>query len=1505
MRHIIRHLTSLLAFCLLPLGVAAQLAGQPVRPVSSDARDQMRRFEQQQNQKSALVTRQGEGLLRPLHVVTDPTRETQSARQLVSSDATAPAERPTLEAAMPTEICGMLVYSTTWNGNGSGKYGVYSFKADDSSTLTALKKDDLFNVNGGGIYENGRYHVVSYSAWYSLILSYSYYQFDTEDWKTLQQVSGTETHTMIVDGDYDASTGNLYAIMYSDNLQSQVFGTVDYATNSRKIICNLDSNFLAFAVSPLGQCYAIRADGMLVQIDKTNGKQTNVGSTGIQPMYLQSAAFDPKTGKMYWAACVSAGDNALYEVNTSTGAVTLVKTFKNKEEFVGLYIPAPLADEDAPAAPSNLTATYAQDHLDGYVRFRMPKKSYSGDALEGELGYKIFFNDVLMAEGTATAGSMVTDSVTVETAGMYVIRVCAVNEAGEGVKPKLEKYIGADAPTAPKNVTLKRGEGQYDAVLTWNAPTTGVNSGYVRADSVNYAVVRMPDNVTVATALRERTFSETLQPQQLENYWYVVTAYNADIQGESASSNHVAYGECKEVPYYEDFEDQSVVANMFTIIDNNNDGNTWKAGTWNDGTRDVYYQYHATNDADDWLITPAIHLQGGRFYHFGFNASSSFYGEERVEAAFGPGNTVADMTTTVVEPYSLPSYDGVDLSGVVKVDQEGTYYFGIHGISPADAGILDIDNIFVTDGGSFSAPDTVTGFKVTPAAKGRTHATVRFRAPEVNFYGDPIDTIDSIVIYRGSTVFTTIKSPTPGRVYSNLDTKAGNGNVTYSVYAYNSYGCGIPAQRTVWVGVDIPDEPQNLTLTDRGTTILLEWDAPTTGVHGGYIDPSALTYNIENSDSYIKGTNRAGTTFSESIDATKQRTLYYRVSAQSSAGGGNYAYSNTILAGSPYQLPFSESFAGATTEQFWSQQNTGGEVGLTTGISADNDGGSAVFNPTGKGQVGMITSGKISLKKADYPKLSFYYYALPGKTQTLTVGVLPNGDSEKLTAVKVINYAQLTGEEGWRKEEIDLTQFRENGYIILTFIGQTTGTNVGAIAFDNILIREHYATDLAACFDMNQYLNAGDTIKAQVRIDNVGREACSAFSVEFYQNGEFIEEVKGSAVEADASTAVLCEIPTLVTDESPMQLKAVVKANGDGDETNNSDSVSIILTLPPYPVPENIEGALSGDNLTLAWQQPDLSDRNIYVTDSFDLYTPFIINNIGPWTTLDLDGVQTATMSAGSSTLNYLNAGKAMAYQVFNPAEAGISWEAIQAHSGSQMLVNIKENSGKSDDWLISPCLGGHAQTVTFWVRSVGVNYLESFSVLASSTDMETSSFQELSPSITTAPIDWTQVSVELPEGTRYFAIRTNTEQKFMLMIDDITWSNFNAADLQLVGYNVWRDGQCITDEPVSVAEFHELAPLSGCTYQVSAVYTVGESALSSPYSFNATGIGAQLLPSGVTLQGRQIIVDNPAAERVIICTSDGKQLLPATRENLVKLTVQPGVYVVRLGARTVKLAVR
>ena len=92
--------------------------------------------------------------------------------------------------------------------------------------------------------------------------------------------------------------------------------------------------------------------------------------------------------------------------------------------------------------------------------------------------------------------------------------------------------------------------------------------------------------------------------------------------------------------------------------------------------------------------------------------------------------------------------------------------------------------------------------------------------------------------------------------------------------------------------------------------------------------------------------------------------------------------------------------------------------------------------------------------------------------------------------------------------------------------------------------------------------------------------------------------------------------------------------------------------------------------------------------------------------------------------------------------------------------------------------------------------------------------------------------NLQLPEGTKYFAIRCVSNNKFALLLDDIKFveAGSNPEDLQLNGYNVYRDGKKVNKSLVSGEKFTDntLTESAKYGYVVTAVYDKGESLASN-----------------------------------------------------------------------------
>ena len=244
-----------------------------------------------------------------------------------------------------------------------------------------------------------------------------------------------------------------------------------------------------------------------------------------------------------------------------------------------------------------------------------------------------------------------------------------------------------------------------------------------------------------------------------------------------------------QLPYLNMFETVEEQA-AFSIIDANSDGITWSYIMNSNNDHYARYSYSESNDADDWLVSPAIRLEVGKTYLMAFDTRITD-SEESIEVKMGKEATAQAMTTQVINPTEVTWDVNKTLSNDhITVDETGYYYFGIHAISERDKYRLYADN-FLTDEVEMEAPSAVTDLQVVPTTD-KLEATVTFTAPSTKRNGSALTGNLSIELLRGGKVINTFSDVVPGATLNYVD-NAGDmtiGYHTYQVVAYNEKGAG-------------------------------------------------------------------------------------------------------------------------------------------------------------------------------------------------------------------------------------------------------------------------------------------------------------------------------------------------------------------------------------------------------------------------------------------------------------------------------------------------------------------------------------------------------------------------------------------------------------------------------------------------------------------------------------------------------------------------------------------
>ena len=1446
------------------------------------------------------------------------------------------AKAPLREAAAgTTTLYGSVIdsYSETYYVGP----GIYAYSPYDVSNFSCVAKD--IRVYGGGTYGNGIYYAQDFTENRdgTLVLPVALHLYSPKDnWFLTETYYGMWWDNIACDLTYDYSQRTLYGVFWNEDYTSiDQFGYITFNDPQKGAfkanpISTMPERIAAITSSPDGTLYAFGRSGKMYTIDRATGEATVRGQAApgeIVPFY-QSACFDETTGHIFWHTIYNDwGDWGTFEVDPATASGTLVGDCGydgsyNYDQVTGLTtLTDPTDVVCAPSPVSGLTVSVLGNAVTANVRFTMPSTAADGTSLNGTLLYNIYVDGKTAASAEAEAGKTVTAQVEFPDNGTHRVTVSAEKDGREGRVTVAEATNNTPAPMPPTDVkanVTESSDEESTVSISWNAPATDVNGAAIDAASLTYSVVRQPAGVEVynGAALSCTDVTQHVVKQDIR---YEVSAIYNGLASEPASSPTLTVGTAASAPYACDFTGD---CSDWRIIDANNDGSTW---TITSGQ--ASYRYNAENAADDYLVLPPLTLEAGELYHFEVTAHNTSL-VERLAAFVGTAPEAEALQTMLIKPTDI-TYDPRvhKLRGDFLPTTTGRYYFAVQCCSDADMSTVYVTHVSVTKTPG-TAPAAPEAFTVTPGEKGALSATVDFDVPTKSINGQALSAVDYCLVRRDGSEVARLDGVSPGQHLQFTDTEGLRADThTYTVSAVAKGVEGNTVSQNLYIGLDAPGPVQRLRACedlDEPGTIVLTWEPPTEGQHGGYINPDDLVYFV----SYGYSGDEVATydrTYRHKLDISGGQTYQaFSVYAENNAGSGRYVWQTVVaIAGPPIEAPVVESFPGVTMNSGpWLPEIVIGNIGeaywtpcdgsmLAEG-SQDSDGGTLVFNSSKTGVASRIISPKISIASLSDPMLSFWAY-YTGAKDSLKVE-LSADYSEYETLLKLPMDAETPG---WHRHTCDLTGWKDKGFVRIAFQGVSVETRKSITAFDNFAIKEASGCDLqASLLEGPEKIKVGERGYFTLEVRNMGETPVDGnkYTVELYKDDKLCHTAKGRNIATDGTLSImLSDVPT-IDDNETCTYHAVVKAEGDvNTENDRSNEVSVGIILPHYPCPTALEGAWTGHSIRLDWQEPDLSTMPAQsTTDSFEDYPAFAIEGYGDWTTVDRDGARTIRIMLSDmlAPLDYLHAGEPMAFQVFSSLEAGIPFSSWDARTGDQMLVAFKCSSPDqgateiyNDDWLISPALDGTAQTLSFYAKTgMGSPYVpESFEVWASSTTTDIDAFVKLGDTYDIDNVSgWQEIKVTLPEGSRHFAIRCVSQAKFALLIDDITYIPEGAApeELSLTGYNVYRDGERMNEAPVDGNTWEDTTTALDEThsYRVTAVYDKGESLYSNAVSVQNTAVD-KVDAGSLHIAAAEGCIEITGAEgrKLSVYTPDGRCRLAAQGRRQMSIPVTEGYYLVKV----------
>ena len=1061
---------------------------------------------------------------------------------------------------------------------------------------------------------------------------------------------------------------------------------------------------------------------------------------------------------------------------------------------------------ERPGKVTNLSVVPgAMGALTADISFKAPTQTASKDPLATITKIDLFRGTELIKTFDAPAvGAELSYTDNLAANGTYIYSVIATNDAGESPKVSASTYVGLDIPKAPTSAKVVK-DG-VNGLITWVAPTAGVNGGYFAPETLTYKIIRVTDDVVIAENATGTSFTDTNIPAP-GKYQYSIVAINAAGTSTVALTDLVVLGDFEiGVPYYMGFTDEEMYE-TWTIIDDNEDGKTWARVA---STHCMRYTYHAQNPADDYLISPKIPLVAGKAYQVSFDTraqSTSF--PEKMELYLGTDPDVESIEQELwAGDVNYTTYQNIKVG--LSVPEDGEYVFMFRATSDKDKFYLFMDEFkveeacyltgVITDGGS-----PVEGVSVTIEGSEATAVSAADGSYSVALTPGTYTVKTSKLGYKDSENVVTLteaggaldialeaypKYSISGTVLAS-DTQAGLEGAKITLKGYANYEAIAAADGTFTLADVYGEHAYIFSITASGYTAFTEEIEVEDPISGMVITLSEIAFPVTNVNVDVTSEGALVTWEAPAQGELKQYILDDGTPENGYAANPNFDPSLGNL--------FITSDMGMITAvDVYGQKNTAA------------DGTRAV---------------KAMIYDADYVLLgeSAEFVVPADDWTTVELPYVPySGDFYVMiyfsNASSYSNYVGLDQDGEFASQGCYVRQsdgtwsvLTSPGVFLIRPTAVVTGYSTRSVKapvktpptrslINNVTIQSAFAAPMASA-----PVAAGRTVEPKVVTLATG-----ALYYNVYRGLSSEPTSTWTKLNADDITE-LSYLDATLTDAAPGMYKYGVEAvytGGNASSFSGSDEIPYALTytitigeaeggsatgagtyahgesveltatadqfyyfsswsdgvkvnprtiivtedatytpvFAKYVTPQEVAFDVTGSECLVTWNMGEAGE----VADDFEDHVAFAVNSAGEtgWSYIDGDGSATYTFTG----IAFDHATEAMAYIVFNPSQTAPvltpeDTPAIQPYSGNQYLACFAATVAPNNDWIISPELGFNQDfTLSFYAKTYMSDYgLERMKVLYSTTGKEMSDFTNYLAGSATA-----YVEVPVADWTNY-----------------------------------------------------------------------------------------------------------------------------------------------------------
>lgn len=269
------------------------------------------------------------------------------------------------------------------------------------------------------------------------------------------------------------------------------------------------------------------------------------------------------------------------------------------------------------------------------------------------------------AEEVLVPGSKLQYIVENATNGNHIYSVQVFTAAGGNFPASVEIFIGKDQPGMAQNIVAE--QTTEGIVVTWEAPTTGLNFGDPGDPAdFTYTVKRGASEydasaVVLAEDTKELRYVDNTVFTEESKFVYIITVKNPYGEGYAATSNELVVGPAAELPYEETFD----------VALDKNGNTTTQHSTW---TKDTNGRFCAWQIGQETYVNEAMvkpHSGAGLLYAY-YNS----WGQSNQWDSYTTGNI--NFTNATAPQVTFWLYDiamgGTDLTINIQTTTDGEEY---------------------------------------------------------------------------------------------------------------------------------------------------------------------------------------------------------------------------------------------------------------------------------------------------------------------------------------------------------------------------------------------------------------------------------------------------------------------------------------------------------------------------------------------------------------------------------------------------------------------------------------------------------------------------------------------------------------------------------------------------------------------------------------------------------------------------------------------------------------